>query len=776
MMVAGRVPFEAETATDVLSAITRTEPPPLARYSPKVPAEFEWIVMKALRKDVDERYQTARELYSDLKKLKQRLEFESELERSVPPDRLSAIVSNAGDSEAAAILPTQLTGQAQTAEGTRTTAVDSATVPRPSSAEFIVTEIKRHKAVSLAIALVVVAAVAVSTYFFRNRAAALTEKDTILLADFVNTTGETVFDGTLKQALAVQLGQSPFLNIFPEDRVRESLRFMGRSPDDRITRDVAREICERQGIKAMLVGSISGLGSHYVVTIEAVNAHTGDSIAREQVEAESKEKVLASLGNAASSLRSKLGESLSSIKKFEVPVEQATTSSLEALKAYAMATEERGKGNSMQALALYKRATELDPNFAMAYARIAVGYGNMEQLNLAQEYVQRAFALRDRVSERERLYISEKYYNYVTGEIDKSMEVLQTWARLYPNDFIPRNNLALNSMYLGRYEDALRHSLEAVRLGPNVYSAHDNLISSFFHLGRFDEADKANGEMAALFPDAPNIHFNNYSSAFLRRDEAAMQREAEWARGKPVEAEFLGMTAARVLSTGHLKQAEEIIRRQLNFYATSERKENASQTLTYLAFNQALLGKCEPVAGNVKKGLALGRGRISLPTSAMALVLCKDTAQAQQLLDEMLKVYPKDTAVSLMSAPPLRAEIERQRGNLPEALQLFESARQYDFGLIAGIGTPYLRGQAYLQQRAGKEAAVEFQSIISRPGVDSFSPLHVLAHLGLARASVLTGDTSKARTEYQDFFALWKDADQDLPVLLQAKKEYAALQ
>ena len=773
-LVAGRVPFEGETATDVLAAITKTEPPPLARYAQKVPAEFEWIVMKALRKDVGERYQTAKELYSDLKKLRQRLEFEAELERSVPPDRIKAI-SNTGAGGSAA------TGQATPSPsqpgllGQSTNTVSAALPTKASSAEYIVSEIKRHKLASVMIVLIAIAAIAATGYLFRHRAAALTEKDTILLADFVNTTGESVFDGTLKQALAVQLGQSPFLNIFPEERVRESLRFMGRSPDDRLTRDVAREICERQGLKAMLIGTISTLGSHYVITLEAMNAHTGDSIAREQVEVGSKEQVLASLGKAASELRSKLGESLSSIKKFEVPVEQATTSSLEALKAYAMGNEERTKGNQTESIAFYKRAIEIDPNFAMAYARLAVSYGNQIQLELAQQYVQKAFDLRDRVSERERLYISEKYCNYITGEIDKAVEVLQTWARLYPNDFIPHNNLSLNYRFLGHYDDALREALEAVRLGPNNTSARDNLIGSFMGLGRFDEAEQASKDLASLHPDAAAVHFNNYFFAFLRREQSVMERETQWARGKSAEADFTMSLVGTALFLGQLKKAEDLNKRAVDLYKGQDRKENASQSLTNLATNQAVLGRCQTARENIAAGLALSRGRISIISSALAAASCGDVGQAQALLDDALKLYPKDTPVVSMMAPLIKAQIERNRGNGTQAVELLESVRRYDLSLMTGVGNNYLRGQTYLQQHSGKEAAAEFQQILDHPGVDVLSALRPLAHLGLARAALLTGDTARCRKEYQDFFAAWKDADTDLPILIEAKKEYEQL-
>jgi serine/threonine protein kinase/tetratricopeptide (TPR) repeat protein len=759
-MVAGRTPFEGETSTDVIVAITQKEPPPLARFAPNVPAELDWIVTKALRKDRDERYQTIKELLTDLRRLKQRLEFEVEMERSVAPGSFTRSDISGG-------VPAQTVPE-------RALTTSEKTVTHLSSAEYLVVGIKRHK-VSAAIGAAIVLIAVTAGVLYSRRSPALTDKDTVLLADFVNSTGEAVFDGTLKQALAVQLGQTPFLNIFPEERVRETLRFMGKSPDERVTRDVAREICERQGIKALLSGSISSLGSHYVITLEALNAHTGDPIARDQIEADSKEKVLSSLGTAASNLRQKLGESLNSIKKFDVAIEQATTSSLEALKAYAMGNDERTRGRARESLAFYQRAVELDPNFAMAYARIAVFYGNQGQLELAKGYVQKAYDLRDRVSERERLYITEKYYNYITGDIDKAIEILQTWARLYPNDFIPHNNLALNYQLLGRYDDAMKEASEAVRLSPNNTSARDNLIGSFLGLGRYDEAEQASKEMNRISPDNPSGHFSNYIFAFLRGDQAGMEREIAWAKGKPDEADMLSTVAATAMYSGQMKKAEDLTKRSRDLLASQNRKENAAQLSINLAANQALFGRCPQAKENLKTGLAQFRGRLSLSFSALIFAACSDLSQAQSLLDEVIGLYPKDTPVAVMSAPLVRAEIERNRGNTQQAIQLLESVRSYDLGLVAGLSNNYLRGQAYLQQRMGNEAAAEFQKIVDHRGVDPFSPAHTLAHLGLARAASISGDNAKSRKAYQDFFALFKDADSDLPVLIQARKEYEQL-
>ena len=730
-MVAGRTPFEGETSTDVIVAITQKEAPPLGRFAPNVPPELEWIVTKTLRKDKDERYQTVKELLTDLRRLKQKLEFEAELERSTAPDSAtrSAITG-------APAVPTISGRAAFTAEATGTHPT--------SSAEYIVSEIKRHKTGATLIAALVVLAIGAGVFFYFNRAQALTDKDTVLIADFVNTTGDSVFDGTLKQALAVQLGQSPFLNIYSDERVREALRFMGRPPDERITKDIAREICQRQGLKALLAGSVSSLGSNYVITLDAINAQSGESIARQQVEANSKEQVLSALGKAALELREKLGESLSSIKKHDVPIEQATTSSLEALKAYAMGNEERARGNNQEEIRFYKRAIELDPNFAMAYARIAVFHGNRDEMEEAQPYAQKAFDLRDRVSERERLYISEKYYNYVLGDVDKAMEVLQTWTRLYPNDFIPHNNLALRYQEQGRYEEALKEALEAVRLSPNNTAARDNLIGTFAALGRFDEAAEALEQLRKLYPDGQTVHFNDYHFAFVRGDHAVMERESQWARGKPVEPDFLAMEGSAAAALGKLKKAEELRQRAVEAFKSQNRNDNAAQILLGLAFRQAALGKCSEAKANAATALGLHKGKVTINGAASLFADCGDATRALGLLAESLKLYPNDTVTVNMFAPVIRAQVERSRGNPTEALQLLESVRRYDLGLIVGHYNNYLRGSAYLDLKRGPEAAAEFQKIIDHRGVDPMSELRPLAHVGLARAAAISGDMAKS--------------------------------
>ena len=760
-MVAGRTPFAGETSTDVIVAITQKEPPPLARFAPNVPAELEWIVNKTLRKDRDERYQTIKELLTDLKRVKQRLEFETELERSSSPE----LITKSTVSTVAA--PTMQDRAVPTV---------AKTVTHVSSAEYIASGIKQHKIAAALIALLIVAGLGAVYYFYSHRTQPLTERDTVLLTDFVNTTGEPVFDGTLKQALAVQLGQTPFLNLFPEERVRETLRFMGRSPDDRITRDVGREICERQSIKAMLAGSIARLGTNYVITLEAIDPRSNDPFASEQVEADSKEKVLSSLGTAASNLRKKLGESLSSIQKYDVKIEQATTSSLEALKAYAMGDEERTKGRARESLVFYKRAVDLDPNFAMAYARIGVHYFNQEQIETSKQYTQKAYELRDRVSERERLYIAEKYYNYVTGEFDKAVETLQTWSKLYPNDFVPHNNLSINYKFMGRHEDALRESLEASRLSPNSTTARINVVSNFVSLGRFDEAEQAVAEIQKINPDMLYVHATKYYLGFIRGDQSAMDREIQWAKGKPDEADFTALQGAHAMYLGRVKLSEDLAKRAIDLFKQQNRNENAGNVLLNLAGNMSLLGKCDQAKTNANAALSSFRaGEFAIAGAATIFAACNDTSRAQALLDQAHAAGPTNSFLKLIAEPTIRALIEKSRGNTAEAIQLLESVRTYDMSQATGLGNNYARGMLYLEQRRGNDAVAEFKKIIDSRGVDGFSPFHALAYVGLARANALNGDSAGARKAYQDFFALWKDADADLPVLVQARKEYEQL-
>lgn len=753
-MLAGRRPFDGKDIHREIIAIQEQEPAPLARLVEGVPERLEEIVLKAVSKDPDDRYQTAKDLLIDLKHLRRKLDLDAELGRTGPLE-----------------LRTLTDAQTHTHDAARTDA--HAHARTTLSTEYIVTGIKRHKTAALA-AVVALAAAATVLFFFLpgRRAQGLTEKDSILLADFVNTTGDAVFDGTLKQALAVQLGQSPFLNIYPEERVREALRFMGRPPDERLTRDVAREICERQGLKALLAGSISNLGSNYVVTLEAVNARTGEAIAREQAEAESKEQVLGRLGAAATRLREHLGESLASVQKYDAPIDKVTTSSLDALKAYSLGNEQRGRGNPIEAASLYKRAVELDQNFALAYAVLSVLYANSGEAQLAQEYAAKAFELRDRVSERERFYISEKYYSYVTGEKEKALEVLQTWKQTYPRDIVPHVNIGVYYSLVGRYDKTLEESREALSIDPTSDSARANVIDSFIALGRYEEAASATEELFGRAPDSPAYHYFQTKLALIRGDTERVAQEAEWYAGKPYEVDFLNVQVAATAAAGQLRRSIELARREEEVFKGRDMKDNAALVEAGVAETEAYFGDCKRAVEAAARGLSVSRGRPALVTAGLAFSLCGDAARARASVEELSRRYPKDSITNGIWLPLIRAASDVRRGDGAATVESLRPAERYELGDTLTFRATYLRGHAHLLRRDGAAAAAEFQKILDRRGIDPFSPLYVLARLGLARAAVLSNDLPRARAAYQDFLAAWKDADPDLPVLQQAKREY----
>ena len=780
-MVAGRAPFGGETKTDVIVAIAKSEPLPLARFSQQVPEEFEWIVMKALRKNVEERYQSVRELGSDLRNLKQRLEFQTQLQHSVANETLASRLGASGVAMSGFGASTSWPSRPPASALHQTSAAASG-VPgtRASSVEYVVSEIKKHKKVAALLTLGVVALVLglaawTAGYLpFGRKPAALTEKDAILLADFVNTTGEVVFDDTLKQALAVQLGQSPFLNIVPEDRLHEAMRFMGRSPDEHVTREIAREICERLGVKAMLLGSISTLGSHYVISLEAVNSRSGETIAREQIEADSKEQILKSLGQGVSALREKLGESLTSIQKFDAPIEQATTPSLEALKAYSQGVERHSSAKYFEAIPLYKRAIELDPNFAIAYARLALAYNNTRQFELSRETSAKAYELRDRISEREKFFVTWSYYGGVTGDWEKTDEVLELWKRAYPRDWVPHNTLALRYTLVGPFEKAVDEANEAIRLNPTSALPRSNLGFAFSGLNRFDEAKEVFRKALAEKLETTNIHSGLFYVAAVQNDVTGMGQQIEWTAGKPDEYVAQNWQAQAAEFMGQLGKADAFNQRAAELAQRRDLKEIVGQILLARAQRRAIFGECGEVNDLTGKALAISRERSGLVAAASALALCQQPAQAQALVDELARRFPQDTMLQKVSLPLIRAQMEINRGNTAQVIQLLEPAHRYE---AAGSFWPqYLRGLAYLHEQNGAAAATQFQVILDHRGWYPLSPLYPLAQLGLARAAMLgQANSAKARQAYDDFFTLWKTADDGIPIVKEAKREYELL-
>ena len=593
----------------------------------------------------------------------------------------------------------------------------------------------------------------------------------------MNTTGDPVFDGTLKQALAVQLGQSPFINIFPDQRVSEALRYMERSADERVTKEIGREICQREGLKALLTGSIASVGSNFVITLEALNGQTGDSLALEQVEAGSKEQVIGKLGEAATILRGKLGETLSSIQKFDAPIQQATTSSLEAFKAYVMGQDLSRKGNHVEAIPLFKRAIELDPNFAMAYVALGVMYSNeADPSGLAAQYVTKAFELRDRVTERERYRITEFYYNFVTGEFDKRVEALELSNRTYPGSPATLNNLVLANAEIGNYEKNVELATEALRIDPNLAVVYGNLGWNYMALGRYDEAEATFEQAYARNLNYYAIHSTHYLVAFAQGDAAEMQRQLDWASGKPNEWFFLELKSWTEMFGGRSRKSRETARQAAEFAQAQGLKSVAARILSNLAAWHGLLGECRQSRVETAEALAAAKGSDPEPIAALGPALCEDSAQTKSINDELLRRWPLSSEVNAIWGPVSRAGLETKRGNPSEAIRLLQKSKPFEMGWIAGFWPTYIRAQAYLREGSANEAMAEFQKIIDRRGVWPAAVHFPLAHLGVARAAALAGDKAKSRKAYQDFFALWKDADPDLPILFEARKEYEGLE
>jgi len=637
-------------------------------------------------------------------------------------------------------------------------------------------KIKSHRrAVGLAMAALTIAASAVFYFRFSYQPApALTDRDTILLADFVNTTGDVAFDETLKQALAVHLEQSPFLNLLPDERVRETLRYMNRSPDEIVTKKVAREICERQNLKAVLVGAIASLGKHYVITLEAAHGLTGEVIAREQVEVESKEQVLRALGQAAFRLREKLGESLRSIQRFNTPVEQATTPSLEALKAYSLGLQQTRRSQWREATPFLKRAVELDPDFAIAYSELALAYRNSMGPIISKEFSRKAFELRERTTERERFEIALRYYGLVTYERDKAAEVLEVWRQTYPRDLRAQEGLANRYLQMGQPEKSLEICRELVRLHPDYSGAYSSLAIALIRLNRYAEAKEVLEGAMARGLGWRSIHFYLYQIAFVQGDAAAMKQQIDWAASQPYDYDALTWPADTAAVSGQMSRTHELYRRAIDLAHRRRDHEAAARLMGLYVMREATQGNCQPIIkDSAKKVIATGN---YLRQAAHALALCREHDQARSLIDKLAKESADSSPFNQYWLPVIQAIIEIQRGKPDKAVEILQPVSRYEAEPLTEFWPIYLRGQAYLQQRAGGEAVAEFQKIVEHRGRATDSQLYPLAHLGVARAAALASDTARSRQAYQDFLALWKDADPGNPLLIAAKKEYEMLQ
>jgi eukaryotic-like serine/threonine-protein kinase len=767
-MATGKQPFRGDSTASLFDSILHKNPVIAVRLNPELPTKLEEIINKALEKDRDLRYQNAADIRTDLKRLK----------RETDSSRTAVTVGAVGEEEEAEAVKGSSTVRAPSSgkQKSVSSSAQPALAEQPSS--------RRWKLLVPAAVLIVAGLIGGAINFRSRSAAPLTEKDTIVLADFANTSGDAVFDDTLKQGLSVQLSQSPFLNLLPEQKVSETLKLMGRTPGERLTREVAREICVRTNSKAMLSGSISSLGSQYVIGLKAVNCNSGDALAQEQVQAAAKEEVLKALDKAATSLRAKLGESLSSVQKYDAPLEQATTPSLEALKAYSEGSEIKLQKGDTAALPLFKRAIELDPNFAVAYDALGISYSNLGEDGQASENVGKAYDLRERASEREKYRISAHYYGFVTGELEKSDQAYEQWAQAYPRDSSPPGNLAVNLISLGQYEKAVAETLEAIRLNPDSVVGYSNLVSLYAAGNRLDEAKSTYEQALARKLENHILHANRYGVAFLEGDTPEMQRQLTWAAGKAgAEDLLLSIHSDTEAYAGRLGKAQELSRQAADVAKRNDQKETSAVWLLNAALREAEVGNTAQARQQATSALVLASTRDLQVLAALALARGGDTTRAQTMADELNKRSPLNTMLNGYWLPTIRAAVALDGKHPEKAMQLLQAAAACELGeptpaaQVGGTLYPaYVRGEAYLEAGQGQQAAAEFQKLIDHRGIVQNYILGALAHLQVGRARALSGDKESARKAYQDFFALWKDADPDILILKQAKTEYTKLQ
>jgi tetratricopeptide (TPR) repeat protein/tRNA A-37 threonylcarbamoyl transferase component Bud32 len=763
-MATGQQPFRGDTSAVMFEAILHRTPVTPVRLNPDVPTKLEEIINKCLEKDRNLRYQHASDIRSDLTRL--RRDTESQEHAVLPP-----AVEFRAEVAARAVAPKA--GE----EGRIAWRSDAA--PRAAHATLLG---RWEQLVAWAVLLAALG-VAGGFYWHSHRTFTLTDKDTIVLADFANTTGDPVFDDTLKQGLATDLQQSPFFNILPDSKVRDSLKLMNRSAEERLTPELAEEVCQRTGSKAVLEGSISSLGSQYVLALNAVNCQTGVPFARQQIQAEKKEDVLSALDHEATSLRQKVGESLGSIQKYETPLAQATTSSLEALKAYTLGRKTNDRGEHAASIPLYKRAIELDPDFALAYQGLGIAYGNQRQTGLASENLQRAYGLRGRVSARERLIVSAYYYSFVSGELEKSIQAYEVWAQTYPREYQPHTSLGITYGNLGQWDKARTEFLEAFSLNPDYGNAFINLVWVCNHLDRLSEARAAYEQAITRKLDPPHLHSNRYGLAFLEGDTAEMERELAWGTEKPgIGDEFLILQADSEAFAGHLGKARELSSRAAESARRIGMNETAAVRQMIAALREVEFGNAPQARSLTAAALALAPTRDIRSLAALALARAGDSDRARKMADELEAQNPVNTKIVGYWLPTVRAAIEINRQNPSKAIEILQIAVPLELGatdFLPQVGETlypvYVRGQAYLALRNGSAAAAEFQKFVDHRGVVVNCPLSALAHLGLGRAYAMAGESAKAKAAYQDFLALLKDADADVPILKQAKAEYAKL-
>ena len=663
-----------------------------------------------------------------------------------------------------------------------------AALPSPSGLVGPATHVRRGRSklgIYAAAAITGATLIAVGLHYRSHQRKPLTEKDTIVLADFTNMTGDSVFDDTLKQGLSISLEQSPFLNILSDEKTKQTLTLMGRPSGERINSESAREVCQRTESRAVLTGSISSLGTEYVVGLNALDCRTGDQLAQEQVQTQRKEDVLKALDRAATQLREKLGESLATVQQFDTPLFEATTPSLEALKAYSLGQKALLEQGATDAIPFYERAKELDPNFALAYNQLGTIYGTLlMEPGTAEENIRNAYRLRDRVSERERFMVDGNYYGAVTGEMDKAVRNDELWAQTYPRDGGPYNSLAADYELLGLYDKSMGESLLAIQFYPAGAVDYSNLMEAYTALNRLDEAKNAYQQAIARKLENPFLHDDMYAVAFLAGDAGEMKHQVELTSGKPgAEDLLLSAQSDTEAYRGHLRKARELSRQAVDSALRSNLKETAALWELNAALREAEFGIFDQARRLVKNGLTISSTRDVQTLAALVLASVGDAATAQPMLETLEKQYPLNTFVNQYWLPTIRAYNDFHRGNPRLALKLLEVAARYDLAFPQPwfeegpqLYPVYVRGKAYLLLNHGNEAANEFRKMLGHPGLLINSPLRALAQLQLGRALVMQGDTAAGRKAYQDFLVFWNEADPDIPILKQAKAEYAKLQ
>jgi serine/threonine protein kinase/Tfp pilus assembly protein PilF len=709
-MATGQQAFSGKTTAVIFHALLGEDPTPLGQLNPSLPRGLQRIINKALQKAPAERYQSATEILADLK------------------------------------------------------AVGASSLPWRLFA-------------STAAVLLIMSLLAVR-FHNRQQSHRLTEQDTLVLADFANPSGDTVFNETLKQGLAVELEQSPFLNILSDEKVTQQLRFMGRSADDRLTPEVAREVCQRAGSKAMLLGSIAAVGSHYAIGLKAVNCQNGDSLGEELVEANRREDVLTKLHEAGTTMRERLGESLASIRKYDTPVEQATTPSLEALQAYSTALRNRYSKGDSAALPLLKRAIELDPGFALAYVALGNVYSNLGETALSVDATRKAYALRERVTERERFYIDSGYYDIATGDLEKEAQIYAEWKEVYPRDETPYQYDALYNGYLGRYEEALEEYRQALQLEPNDTLNYVNLAGTYIILNRFNEA-KATLDMAQTRKlEHELVPWIFYLLAFVRNDAREMEKWSLPTSFSEGIKDFLLLSQSDTEAFhGRLRNARDLSNRAADAALQSGAPERAAGWLAHAALREVEFGTSLQSKQQAAAALGLSSAKDVRTAVALALARAGDTAQAGTMVQDLHRRFPADTLLNRYWLPSIQAAIEIERKNPARAIELLQITVPYELGgqpfNLDTLYPVYLRGLAYLMQGKGSLAAVEFQKILDHSGRVTNCSLGALAHLQLGRAYVLSGNRAKAEASFQDFLALWSDADPELTILRRARIDRA---